>query len=161
MAKKTKPRKQKKYNRRSSTDRSLNKSIPGFFMRWSSEDPLGDHDKAKTVQVGHTNPVMNLRLRNQAFWDSMRMVLHTRRLRWRMEIQMDFKKPDKIETKAMVIQGVGPLPELDESYQETVESMLQDAVQKNYIDCYQITRVLQEVLPGEIIKEEDFKACPL
>ena len=126
-------------------------------MRWAIVDPLGDHDKPINVSVGHLNPVMNLRLTNDVFWQSMREVLHHRRLKWRMEIRMEFStKSGEREFKCREIVGVDRLPNLDDPYQETVEQMLADAVEKNYIGRYVTTHVLQEVLSGQEIKDGDF-----
>lgn len=126
-------------------------------MRWAVVDPLGDHDKPLNVSIGHLNPVMGLRLKNDVFWDSLRQVLHHRRLKWRMEIRMEFStKSGGREFKCLEIVGVEKLPNLDETYQETVEQMLNDAVEKSYINRYITTHVLQEVLGGEIIKDGDF-----
>lgn len=151
------PRKRKKYNQRSSYDKSLNRTQKGFFMKWKTDDPLGDHDKPTKASVGHLNPVMALKLTRNDFWDSFRQALHHRRMKWRMEIRMEFTtKTDEREFKRREIVGVGRLPELDEKYQETVEVMLTDAVDKNYIDRYVTTHVLQEVLAGDCIKDSDF-----
>lgn len=150
-------KKRKKYSQRSSLDKSLNRTLKGFFMRWNSDDPLGDHDKPTKVSIGHLNPVMNIRLTNDQFWQHLRNVLHVRRLKWRMEIRMEFTtKAGVPEFKRYEIIGVDSLPNLDEKYQETVETMLTDAVEKNYIDRYVTTHVLQEVLSGDVIKEGDF-----
>jgi hypothetical protein len=69
---------------------------------------------------------------------------------------MDFEKDGKVETKSREIVGIAALPDLDEVYQDTLEAMFDDAVSKRYIDQYVITRVIQEVLSGEVIKDCDF-----
>lgn len=157
MAQNQKPRKRKKYNPKSSMDKSLKKCLKGFWMKWSSEDPLGDHNKATRVKIGHLNPVMNLRLTNDVFWNMFRNVIAEKRLKWRMEIRMQFtKKNGEPELKRYEIVGVDQLINLDEKYQETVELMLADAVEKNYLDRYVTTHVLQEIIGGEVIQNSDF-----
>lgn len=126
--------------------RILDKCLKGFWMKFSLVDPLGDHDKPVTVQVGHLNPVMNLRLTAGPFWEAMRQVLHHRRLKWRIEVRMEFKKGDKTEYKRSELVAVGRLPDVDEDYQQMVEDMLADAEQKNYLQHYVQTHVMQEVL---------------
>jgi hypothetical protein len=153
----TMAKKRRKYSQRSSMDKSLNKTLKGFFMRWSSVDPLGDHDQPTTVSIGHLNPVMSIRLRNDLFWESLRQVLHVRKCKWRMEIRMEFtKKNGDPEFKRYEIVGVDRLPNLDDKYQETVELMLADAVEKNYLDRYVTTHVQQEIIDGQEIKDCDF-----
>jgi hypothetical protein len=138
-------------------DKSLKKCLKGFWMKWSSEDPLGDHDKPTNVKIGHLNPVMNLRLTNDAFWNLFRHVVDEKSLKWRMEIRMEFtKKNGEPEFKRYEIVGVDRLPNLDDKYQETVELMLADAVEKNYLDRYVTTHVLQEIIDGQEIKDCDF-----
>jgi hypothetical protein len=69
---------------------------------------------------------------------------------------MDFEKGGKIETKSREIVGIAALPDLDEVYQDTLEAMFDDAVTKRYIDQYVITRIHQEILSGDVIKDCDF-----
>lgn len=146
----------KKYNPKSSMDKSINGSLKGFFMRFELENPLGDHGEPCTVQIGSTNPVVQLRLTGDPFWQAMRQVLHSKRLKWRIELEMDFTKDDKTETKSREIVGVAPLHKLDDIYQDTLVEMFKDATDKNYIDDYVTTRVCQTVLSGQEIKDSDF-----
>lgn len=152
MAKKKKKRKAG----RSSLINSIEKILPGFWMRFSLKDPIGDHDKPLGVRVGHSNPVIMLKLKNDHYWEQMRQVIHHRPMKWRMEITMEFKQGEKSEFKARELVGVGKLPELDDHYQSTIEEMFEDAVSKNYIDQYVETSVVQEVISGRSIKDEDF-----
>jgi hypothetical protein len=149
-------KRKKKYSQRSSMDKSLDKSLKGFWIRFELEDPLGSHGEPCQVQVGSNNPVVRLRLRNDAFWSAMRKVLHVRRLKWRISLEMDFVKDGKTDTKFRDIVGVSALPDLDDVYQDTLVEMFKDATDKNYIDDYRITRVSQEVLSGQEIKDCDF-----
>lgn len=156
MAKNTKQRKSKKYNHRSAIDKGIQKSLRGFWIRFTLIDPLGDHDKPCQVQVGSTNPVVHLRLKNDAFWDCMRHVLDQKRLKWKISVRMEFTKGGKTEYKEREIVGVGRLPELDEDYQSTIEDMFAEAEEKNYMKNYVQTAFCQEILSGQEIKDCDF-----
>ncbi len=156
MAKQRKKGVRKKYNAKSSLDKTIDKSLRGYWMRFELDDPLGKHGEPCRVQIGSTNPVVQLRLGHESFWQCMRQVLHVRRLKWKIEIEMDFEKFGKIDTKCREIVGVSALPNLDDVYQDTLVEMFKDATDKNYIDDYRITRVSQEVLSGQEIKDCDF-----
>jgi hypothetical protein len=156
MANKPKQRKSKKYNHRSAMDKTIQKSLKGFWIRFTLFDPLGDHDKPCKVQVGSSNPVVQLRLKNDSFWECMRHVLDQKRLKWKISIRMEFTKDGKTEYKEREIVGVGRLPDMDDGYQGTIEDMFAEAEEKNYLDRYVQTDVCQEVLSGQEIKECDF-----
>jgi hypothetical protein len=149
-------KRKKKYSQRSSMDKSLDKSLKGFWIRFELEDPLGSHGEPCQVQVGSNNPVVRLRLRNDEFWSAMRKVLHVRRLKWKISIEQDFIKDGKTVTKCRDIVGVSALPDLDDVYQNTLVDMFKDATDKNYIADYRITRVVQTVLSGQEINDCDF-----
>ena len=151
MARKKKQRKAKSSN----IGKAIDRALPGFWMRFVLEDPLGDHDKPN-VKVGHSNYVIQIKLANDSYWESMRQVLHHRPLKWKMEIKMEFKKNGKSDFKARELVGIGRLPELDDHYQQTIEDMFQDATDKNYLDQYVETTVFQEVISGRIISDDDF-----
>lgn len=134
--------------------RSTEKSCKGFWIRWSDVDPLANIDSPTKVQVGSTNPVVHLRLKNDQFWHDLRFILDGKRFRWLITIEMDFEKGSDIEVKPREIEGVARLPDLTDIYEETLESMFQDAVDKNYIDKYVTTRIHQQVLSGQSIGKE-------
>lgn len=150
MAKKKKNRKPNNLNRQ------INKVIPGFWIRFSMADPIGDHDKPQNVRVGHKNPVIGFKLKDDGYWDAMRQILHHKPFKWRMEISMEFYKDSKTEFKTRELVGVGKLPNLDEHYLQVIEDMFQDATDKNYIDQYIETHVTQEVISGFTINNDDF-----
>jgi hypothetical protein len=152
-------KKQKKrpgYSKRSAADKII-RSLAGYWMRWSLVDPLGEHDQPVNAQVGSTNPYISLRLRNDLFWDAARQVLHHRRLKWRIEVSMEFERKDgSSEFKPMEMVAYGALPDLDEHYQGMVETLFQDAKNKNYLSRYVKTHVVQEVLDGQEIRDTDW-----
>jgi hypothetical protein len=156
MANKSKQRKSKKYNHRSAMDKTIQKSLKGFFIKFTLIDPLGEHDQPCQVQVGSTNPVVQLRLKNDAFWDCMRHVLDSKKLKWKILISMQFTKDGKTEYKEREIVGVARLPDLDDDYQGTIEAMFAEAEEKNYMKNYVQTDFCQQVLPGQEIKDCDF-----
>jgi len=150
-------KKNKRYSKKSAIDKVIQKSIKGFWLRFSLEDPLGEHDMTTKVQVGSTNPVVQLRLMNDHFWDCLRQVLHHKPVKWRIEVRMEFTRKDGgIEYKAQEMVAYGRLPELDEHYQGMVEDLFADAEAKSYLDRYVKTYVSQEVLSGQVIQDEDF-----
>lgn len=147
----------KRYSKQSALDKVVNRSLKGFWMRFDMVDPLGDHDKPINVQVGSTNPVVQLRLTTGPFWSAMRQVLHHKKLKWRIQIEMEFKRKDgSSEMKPRELVAYGALPNLDDEYQSVVEDMFRDAEEKNYLDKYVRTYIVQEVLSGQEIKDEDF-----
>ncbi|WP_421865214.1 hypothetical protein [Motiliproteus sp.] len=134
-------------------DRSINRCVPGFFLQFSLVDPLGDHDKPLESRAAHLNPVMDLRLTKDKFWNAMRQVLHNRPFKWRITVKMEFVDDyGKTYIRPSEMVAYCRLPDADDHYLAMIESMFDDANMRHY----RTTHVMQEVLKGQVITEADF-----
>lgn len=149
--------KRKRITKHGQRSKAINRSLRGLWMEFSVVDPLAEPNEKVTAKVGSKNPVTNAKLNSGHFWNAMCQVLDNKRLKWRMQIKMEFMRKDGgREFKAHELVAFAALPELEEHYTKVIEDMFSDAQQKNYLDRYVTTHISQEVLDGYEIKESDF-----
>lgn len=120
--KKTKQRNQKSKKARTKKTgpgkidmKALKRNLKGFYLTWASEDPLGDYYEPLKVKVGHNNPITSLRIVDDRYWRCFSAVADVTRVKWRITINMEFRKDGKTEIKPREIIAVGTLkPKVDE-----------------------------------------------
>lgn len=135
-------KKRKQKSNRQRLHKSSTKNCKGVWLRWVDNDPLGNIKEPVTAEFGSSNPVVHLQMRDRRFLDALCVVLDAKRFCWVITVEMDFGN----ETKTQQIRGIARLPNLTEGYERLVESMFQDAVDKNYIDKFSVARIHQEVI---------------
>lgn len=149
--------KRKNKSRVSQAHKAVERATRGFWMKFDLVDPLADRNQLVNAKVGSRNPVIAVQLNNERFWRLLTGVIDIKKLKWRMEIKMEFTRKDGgSEFKAFEMVAFAALPELNDVYEETIEAMFKEAQDKNYINRYVRTYVTQEVLGGHEIRDEDF-----
>lgn len=115
----------------------------GLYLKWIDKDPLGTDGPTGKSLISHTNPVYRIRAA-RFFQEFGWWLVRHQRMRWRVNVTLVFRHPDKDERVELSVDTVATINEISAAVEPEIEKALEEAKDNGYADKYLHTEFLIE-----------------